>query len=120
MARKTQSGSPRAKLSSDFLEAFQQDFAKHGAEVIAKMRLESPSKYAELAGRLIAASDPPEGGSLKDCNSMTEIARRLLKSIGVDEPDEAAIQAAVEANDVFVKRLEAIAQASGVSPGTIN
>jgi len=51
---------------------------------------------------------------------MHEIGKRLLISVGLAEPDEAAIQAAIEANDTFVARLQAIAQASGVSPETMN
>jgi hypothetical protein len=33
---------------------------------------------------------------------------RLLQSIGFSEPDDVSIQAAIEANDAFIERLEAI------------
>jgi hypothetical protein len=98
----------------------QKDFEKHREQVIEALRKESPRAYSELVARLIAASDPPAEGSFKDANSMEDIGRRLLKSVGLSEPDEAAIQAAIEANDTFVTRLQAIAEASGVSPGTMN
>ena len=51
---------------------------------------------------------------------MQDIGRRLLISVGYAEPDEASIQAAIEANNVFVARLQAIAQASGVNPEVMN
>src|SRR5260221_1592367 len=40
--------------------------------------------------------------------SMQDIGRKLLQSIGFKEPDDVSIQAAVKANDAFVERLEAI------------
>ena len=41
-------------------------------------------------------------------NSMHEIGKRLLQSVGFTEPDDASIQAAIEANDSFIARLETI------------
>jgi hypothetical protein len=41
-------------------------------------------------------------------NSMQDIGRRLLQSIGFALPDDVSIQAAIEANDAFIARLEAI------------
>src|SRR5262245_34120638 len=41
-------------------------------------------------------------------NSIHEIGKRLLQSIGFTEPDNASIQAAIEANDSFIARLETI------------
>ncbi len=40
--------------------------------------------------------------------SMKDIGKRLLQSIGLNEPDDAAISEAIEANDAFVQRLESI------------
>jgi len=40
--------------------------------------------------------------------SMQDIGRKLLQSIGFKEPDDVSLQAAVKANDAFVERLEAI------------
>ena len=39
---------------------------------------------------------------------MQDIGRRLLQSIGFALPDDVSIQAAIEANDAFIARLEAI------------
>ena len=121
MPRKIKSSqeNPRTRLSGDFLRALADDFKQHGAEIIAKMRESHPERYAELCGKLIQTVEAKEEGFSK-CNSMEDIGRRLLVSVGYKEPDETSIQAAIEANEVFVKRLEAIAQASGVSPGTMN
>ena len=40
--------------------------------------------------------------------SMQDIGRKLLQSVGFASPDDVSIQAAIEANDVFIARLEAI------------
>src|SRR5262252_10181815 len=42
--------------------------------------------------------------------SMQDIGRKLLQSIGFASPDDASIQAAIEANDAFIAQLEAIRQ----------
>ncbi len=46
-------------------------------------------------------------------NSMHELGKRLLQSVGFASPDDASIVAAIEANDAFVERLEAIRNAAG-------
>ena len=43
---------------------------------------------------------------------MQDIGRKLLQSIGFEEPDDVSIQAAIEANDAFIERLEAIRDAA--------
>jgi hypothetical protein len=45
-------------------------------------------------------------------NSMHELGKRLLQSVGFASPDDTSIQAAIEANDAFVGRLEAIRDAA--------
>src|SRR5262249_35275557 len=47
----------------------------------------------------------------KSAKSMQDIGRRLLQSMGLKEPDDASIQAAIEANDTFIDRLKAISEA---------
>jgi hypothetical protein len=42
---------------------------------------------------------------------MQDIGRKLLQSVGFSEPDDVSIQAAIEANDAFIERLEAIRNA---------
>jgi len=46
--------------------------------------------------------------NFSNADSMHEIGKRLLQSIGFSEPDDVSIQAAIEANDAFIERLEAI------------
>jgi hypothetical protein len=48
----------------------------------------------------------------QSANSMQDIGRKLLQSVGFNEPDDVSIQAAIEANDVFIQRLEAIRDAA--------
>jgi hypothetical protein len=40
--------------------------------------------------------------------SMQDIGRKLLQGVGLQAPDDASIQGAIEANNAFVARLEAI------------
>src|SRR5215813_12559610 len=47
--------------------------------------------------------------SFKDARSMQDIGRRLLISVGVREPCDAAIELAIQANNQFVQRPERIA-----------
>ena len=44
--------------------------------------------------------------------SMQDIGKKLLQSIGFASPDDVSIQAAIEANDQFIRRLEAIRDAA--------
>jgi hypothetical protein len=41
-------------------------------------------------------------------DSTRDIGRKLLQSMGLREPDDVSIQAAIEANDAFIANLEAI------------
>jgi terminase small subunit-like protein len=45
-------------------------------------------------------------------NSMHEIGKRLLQSVGFNEPDDVSIKEAIEANDDFIKELERIRNAA--------
>jgi hypothetical protein len=49
--------------------------------------------------------------SFKDAQSMSDIGERLLRSVGLAEPSQPAIREAIQANDQFVARLEAIRDA---------
>jgi hypothetical protein len=40
--------------------------------------------------------------------SMQDIGRKLLQSVSFDSPDDVSIAAAIEANDAFIQRLEAV------------
>jgi phage terminase small subunit len=44
--------------------------------------------------------------------SMQDIGRKLLQSIGFTEPDDLSVAAAIEANDAFIARLEVIRDAA--------
>jgi hypothetical protein len=100
----------RDKLSQNFLKAFESDFATNGVEVIRQLRLKSPEKYADIASRLIAATEPQAEG-FKACQNMHEIAFKLLQNAGVNEFDitEAMIEDAIAANDAFIAKLQEIA-----------
>jgi hypothetical protein len=109
--RKTKSAEPslRDKLSTAYLEAFEADFAENGKVVIEALRKESPAKYAEIASRLIAATEPQqEQKGLAGANSMQEVGRRLLQQVGLPEPTDEEIKQAILANDVFIAQLEQI------------
>jgi single-stranded DNA-specific DHH superfamily exonuclease len=99
----------RNKLSATFLEAFQSDFEANGITVIEALRKESPAKYAEIAARLIAATEPAtEKSGIAGAKSMEDVGRRLLQQVGLPEPTDEEIEQAILANDKFLEQLQAI------------
>jgi len=55
----------------------------------------------------IDQGDRKPAHSFKDAQSMQDIGKRLLISVGLREPTSEAIDAAIDANNAFVARLEA-------------
>ena len=58
-------------------------------------------------------TDQVEANQQVDFNSaqsMSDIGRKLLQSIGFKEPDDASIREAIELNDTFIDGLQAIHQ----------
>jgi hypothetical protein len=110
--RKSKSSGPslRSRLSADYLKAFQSDFEENGPAVIAELRQKSPEKYAEIASRLIAQAEPPSDDFDK-AQSMRDLGIGLLKQVGMAEENitEQMIEAAIEAQDELVRKLELIA-----------
>jgi hypothetical protein len=106
---KTIAQSPRTRLSAAFLEALEADFQEYGKGVIQEMRQKDPTKYAELAGKLIMTTEPPSNQiDFNTANSMQEIGLKLLQSVGFADPTDEQIQQAIQANDVFIAKLEQI------------
>jgi hypothetical protein len=52
----------------------------------------------------------PSANDFSSCQSMEDIGRRLLKSVGRDEATDDMIKLAIQANDNFIAELERIAQ----------
>src|SRR5262245_10312316 len=88
-------------------------------------RLDLASQMAEQqknAANIVAAEtaiakvfhpiDAPDPNHIdfKSAQSMQDIGRKLLQSMGLKEPDNASIQAAIEANDMFIDTLKRISQ----------
>jgi hypothetical protein len=95
------------------LRDFVRDFKLHGKSALEQVRLESPSKYLELAAKLagLVAMIKPESDGISKARNVQEIAVALLKSVGLEDESELTpdlIAAAVKANDDFIARLEAI------------
>src|SRR2546430_5329201 len=90
----------RDRLSASFLKAFQSDFETYGVETIEKLRAESPSKYAEIAAKLVTAIEP-KSEEPKDRRSA---AIRLLKEVGANEYEitEDMIEQAIKRNEEFI------------------
>jgi hypothetical protein len=61
---------------------------------------------------LIVDQPPNPSVDFSSANSMQDIATKLLQSVGFVSPDDASIQAAIEANDTFVAELERIRDAA--------
>jgi hypothetical protein len=53
-------------------------------------------------------NEQPKPQDWNTAQSMQDIGRKLLQSIGFTSPDDVSVQAAIEANDEFIARLEAI------------
>jgi len=114
--RKIQTSEPSLadRLTSQFIEALEKDWAEHGASVIEAVREKAPAKYAELIARLAPAEPHITSGQgdFRDCQSQSDIAINLLKQVGL--PDGAAtpsmIEQAVEAQLLLLETLERIAK----------
>ena len=61
---------------------------------------------AKIFGLEQANSKPVQ--SFAEAKSMNDIGERLLRSVGLANPSAEAINEAIQANDAFVSRLEAI------------
>src|SRR5215813_6722489 len=110
--RHSESPSTRDKLSNAFVEALEKDWTEHGSHVIQQIRLDNPVKYGELIARLIPLdANLVSASDFSKCQRMQDIGRKLLKSVGCEDEDaitEDMIARAIQANDAFVARLEAI------------
>src|SRR5262245_63768056 len=125
MKLKTNANEPslRDRLSAAYLEAFEADFAANGVSVIEQLRAKDPAKYAEIASRLIAATEPrPNPDSIANADSLPDLGRRLLKGVGMAEDaiSESAIEEALAANSRFITALEEIAARSASREGELN
>jgi hypothetical protein len=56
----------------------------------------------------IMPDEAPKPIDFAKANSMQDIGRKLLQSVGFASPDDVSVRAAIEANDAFVSRLEQI------------
>src|SRR5262249_34347384 len=111
-ARKPKNHEPslRDKLSQNFLRAFESDFETHGVDVIEQLREKSPEKYAKIASKLIATTEPKADG-FEQCKDMESIGRRLLRSVGLEDEGAATpamVQAALDAQDRLISELAKI------------
>jgi hypothetical protein len=112
--RKTKIAEPsvRDKLGGTFLRAFQSDFEANGVDIIVRLREKYPERYAELAAKLIADTEPPsEQDAFIQCKSTQDIGRQLLLQVGAEEDaiTPEMIEQALEANDRLIETLTAIA-----------
>jgi hypothetical protein len=89
----------RNKLSAEFLDALYLDFAEHGAQVIAKVRIEKPDVYLKVVSNLMPARLEAQleakvdvNHSFGDCNSTADILEMVAQEAG---PDAAMQLAAV-------------------------
>jgi ABC-type transporter Mla subunit MlaD len=87
-----------------------------------ELRVEAKAKEAYSAAvsavmgkaKVLGIIDKPQTNTIDfvTANSMHEIGCKLLQSVGFAAPDDASMQAAIEANDVFVAELERIRDAA--------
>jgi hypothetical protein len=105
-----ESPSTRNRLSGAFIEALAEQWREHGGEILDGLRRDNPAKFAEIVAKLVTISEPTTDDTFdfKKATSMQDIGRKLLMSVGFEEPDEASIQRAIEVNNRFIEQLEAI------------
>jgi hypothetical protein len=109
--KRTDQPSVRDGLASNVIEALAKDWAEHGPEVIQQIRRDNPVKYGELIVRLVPMDANTAGAKdFSDTETVQEIGMKLLSQLGLHEDamTESMIAQAVEANDMFVARLEEI------------
>jgi hypothetical protein len=96
------------------LRDFVADYKANGASVYKQLRERNPEKYAELSTKLIAliASLKPESDGFHTAQSVQELGVKLLKAVGLDDPTEDQVEAAVAENNRFLLALEQIAAAA--------
>jgi hypothetical protein len=91
--------SERMALASRIAEEDRNPSALYGAE----------KAIAEVRGIIVKNGNPnPNNIDFTTANSMQEIGRKLLQSIGFREPDDVSIKEAMALNDVFIQGLERI------------
>jgi hypothetical protein len=95
--------SERMALASQIAEEDRNPSALYGAE----------KAIAEVRGLIVKnVNINPNELDFATANSMEDIGRKLLQSIGFASPDDVSIVAAIEANDAFIARLETIRDAA--------
>src|SRR5262245_51520359 len=72
------------------LRDFVEDFKLHGKSVLEKVREKSPEKYLELSTKLasLVAALKPKPNELEEAQTLEDIGRSLLKSVGVADERE--------------------------------
>src|SRR5262245_17849295 len=97
---------------SEPLRDFVNDFRQHGKNALEQVREKSPEKYLELSTKLLplVAALNPGVNDFSDAKDMRGIGIALLKSVGCAEidMDDGMITDALNANDAFIERLQAI------------
>src|SRR5438876_1049362 len=69
-----------------------------------------PSKIHATKAKILGITDKPQEERIdfNQANSMADIGRKLLQSVGFASSDDVSVQEAIELNNVFVAQLEAI------------
>jgi hypothetical protein len=105
----------RYELSADFVQDLAADWKANGKDTIAKVREQTPDRYCELVAKIVPKEmliSADRAGEWGDCKTQADVALKLLKDVGM--PDGAAtptmVEAAVEAQLLFLETLERIAK----------
>jgi len=93
--------SERMALASRIAEEDRNPSALYGAE----------KAIAEVRGIIVKNGNPnPNKIDFNSAQSLQEIGRKLLQSVGFSEPDDVSVARAVELNDTFIDGLQQIYQ----------
>src|SRR5262245_65168503 len=115
--RKAKEPSLRDKLHESFMRDLEADYQKNGATAIEEMRLKSPEKYIDACVKLIASSEPRPDG-FEQAESLQELGRKLLKSVGLENEEamtEDMIQTAIAAQDEYVAQADGITGSESIA-----
>jgi phytoene dehydrogenase-like protein len=71
----------RAKLSKALTKHLVDDFAEHGADVVAKLRVDKPNEYLKMVSAVLEREDAAEAAAAVAYNV---VERRVLRPVNQD------------------------------------
>jgi hypothetical protein len=103
----------RRDLTASFVTKLRDKWFQVGDQVLDELAAKQPEKFALIVSQVVPREMLLAGGrgDFSECQSMSDIGRKLLLDVGVEELaiTEAMITRAVELNNNFTDQLQAVA-----------